>query len=134
MGVEFEVIKHMATAGLLKFAEPCVTECETEDEGCDACLQDSRARVCWAEGQERWTPVMQRANHQREAQWSEFSKWIGQMNKYYQWDDYNGLTASTESGSLAPEGTVAVYIVIVVKRAEYADLTNNNSSYIVGQT
>ena len=93
MGVEFEVIKHMVTAGLLKFAEPCVTECETEDEGCDACLQDSEGQgLLELKVRERWTPVMQRANHQREAQWSEFSKWIGQMNKYYQWDDYNGLT------------------------------------------
>jgi|AntAceMinimDraft_12_1070368.scaffolds.fasta_scaffold419366_1 hypothetical protein len=35
---------------------------------------------------------MQRANHQREAQWSEFSKWDRQMDKYYHWDDFNGLT------------------------------------------
>ena len=93
MGVEFEVIKRMAQAGLVKFAEPCVTECETEDEGCDACLVDAEGQgLLELKVRERWTPVMQRANHQREAQWSEFSKWGAQMAKYYTWDDYNGLT------------------------------------------
>uniref|UniRef100_A0A061SDD0 Beta-galactoside alpha-2,3-sialyltransferase (Sialyltransferase 4A) n=2 Tax=Tetraselmis sp. GSL018 TaxID=582737 RepID=A0A061SDD0_9CHLO len=103
---EFDTIKQLASAELVRFAEPCIVECHESQASCQECLGETPLDELAA--RERWSPEQILANELHRQAWEEAQRWDWPLQEAYGFSEQRGVFRRRQRGESAarePEGS-----------------------------